>query len=263
MTERLLNLSSPNQFTLTCISTGGPATTVMWTKDSVNITEGTKTVLDNRTTAQYTHTLTVTGRQEGIYKCTVSNAFFNASAIFYVTGEIYSNLLLTQLCNKWTQYCAHFMTFCSFLRWMQAFVIMHCLILVYTNVKTPIKCFGPWTFSRISLITCEFFSTEPVAVSITPYPSATIVAGGSLTLNCSISLPSGIGHTPTFQWEGPEGNQNPMLIERRVSSLTVNDVQPADAGVYSCTVTLGGSITNSTTVNVQGQYEFFLTTYLQ
>ena len=87
MTEQLLNLGLPNQFILTCISTGGPATTVMWTKDSVNITEGTKTVLDNRVIAQYTHTLTVTGTQEGIYECTVSNAFFNTSAIFNVTGE--------------------------------------------------------------------------------------------------------------------------------------------------------------------------------
>ena len=42
-----------------------------------------------------------------------------------------------------------------------------------------------------------------------------------------------------------------------MSSLTLDDVQPADAGVYRCTVTLGGYITNSTTVNVQGQYEFF------
>ena len=42
-----------------------------------------------------------------------------------------------------------------------------------------------------------------------------------------------------------------------MSSLTVNDVQPADAGVYRCTVTLGGFMTNSITVNVQGRYEFF------
>ena len=42
-----LNEASP-QFTLTCISTGGPATTVTWTKDSVTVTEGTKTVLDNQ-----------------------------------------------------------------------------------------------------------------------------------------------------------------------------------------------------------------------
>ena len=67
-----LNGASP-QFTLTCISTGGPATTVTWTRDSVTVTEGTETVLDNRETSQYTHTLTVTGREEGDYTCTVAN----------------------------------------------------------------------------------------------------------------------------------------------------------------------------------------------
>ena len=38
------------QFTLTCTSTGGPATTVTWTRDSVTVTEGADTVLDNRVT---------------------------------------------------------------------------------------------------------------------------------------------------------------------------------------------------------------------
>ena len=67
-----LNGASP-QFTLTCISTGGPATTVTWTRDSVTVSEGTETVLDNRITSQYTHTLNVTGRQGGLYTCTVAN----------------------------------------------------------------------------------------------------------------------------------------------------------------------------------------------
>ena len=67
-----LNGASP-QFTLTCISTGGPATTVTWTRDSDTVTEGTETVLDDRVTAQYTHTLTVTGRLGGVYTCTVAN----------------------------------------------------------------------------------------------------------------------------------------------------------------------------------------------
>ena len=39
------------QFTLTCISTGGPATTVTWTRDSDTVTEGTETVLDDPVTA--------------------------------------------------------------------------------------------------------------------------------------------------------------------------------------------------------------------
>ena len=61
------------QFTLTCISTGGPATTVTWTRDSDTVTEGTETVLDDPVTAQYTHTLTVTGGLGGLYTCTVAN----------------------------------------------------------------------------------------------------------------------------------------------------------------------------------------------
>ena len=65
-----LNGASP-QFTLTCISTGGPATTVTWTRDSEMLTGST--VLNNATTAQYTHTLTVTGRLGGLYTCTVAN----------------------------------------------------------------------------------------------------------------------------------------------------------------------------------------------
>ena len=61
------------QFTLTCISTGGPATTVTWTRDSATAMGDEMTVLDNAETAQYTHTLTVTGRLGGLYQCTVSN----------------------------------------------------------------------------------------------------------------------------------------------------------------------------------------------
>ena len=60
----------PNQMTLTCISTGGPATTVTWTRDSTTVTEGTETVLNDPVTAQYTHTLTVIAA--GVYTCTVS-----------------------------------------------------------------------------------------------------------------------------------------------------------------------------------------------
>ena len=60
-----------DQMTLTCISTGGPATTVTWTRDSITVTEGNETVLNDPETAQYTHTLTVT--TGGEYTCTVSN----------------------------------------------------------------------------------------------------------------------------------------------------------------------------------------------
>ena len=67
-----LNGESP-QFTLTCTSTGGPATTVTWTRDSETVSGG-MTVLDDPVTAQYTHTLTVTGRLGGQYQCNVTNS---------------------------------------------------------------------------------------------------------------------------------------------------------------------------------------------
>ena len=69
------NGASP-QFTLTCISTGGPATTITWTRDPGPVMGDEMSVLDTSTaatTAQYTHTLTVTGRLGGLYTCTVAN----------------------------------------------------------------------------------------------------------------------------------------------------------------------------------------------
>ena len=61
-----------DQLTLTCISIGGPATTVTWTRDSTTtVTEGTQSILNNAVNAQYTHNLTVT--TGGEYTCTVEN----------------------------------------------------------------------------------------------------------------------------------------------------------------------------------------------
>ena len=71
-----VGVSTPH-FTLTCISTGGPATTVTWTRDSETIlddnTFSLTTELNNAVIAQYTHTLTITGRLGGLYTCTVAN----------------------------------------------------------------------------------------------------------------------------------------------------------------------------------------------
>ena len=75
-----------SQFTITCISAGGPATTITWTRDSTTVTEGTETVLDDPLTAQYTHTLTATGTGE--YSCTVANSAFSTSATITLRGPI-------------------------------------------------------------------------------------------------------------------------------------------------------------------------------
>ena len=105
-----LNGPSP-QFTLTCISTGGPATTVTWTRDSTTVTEGTETVLDDPETAQYTHILTVTGRLGGLYTCTVSNNKpSSASASITVTG----NTLFTPNSSHLAGPSIYHLPFCPF-----------------------------------------------------------------------------------------------------------------------------------------------------
>ena len=87
-----LNGASP-QFTLTCISTGGPATTVTWTRDSATAMGDEMTVLDNAETATYTHTLTVTGRLGGLYQCSVSNSKPSSDAAeLSVQGTAYTQL---------------------------------------------------------------------------------------------------------------------------------------------------------------------------
>ena len=88
------------QFTLSSISTGGPATTVTWMRNSVVITEQeSQSVLNNTETAEYIHTLTVTveylhtlsvsERLGGVYTCTVSNRKpSNDSSSLKVQGKI-------------------------------------------------------------------------------------------------------------------------------------------------------------------------------
>ena len=76
-----------SMFTLTCISTGGPATTVTWTRDNVTITEGTVTYYETDS-IEYNHILTVTERLEELYTCTVANDRpSNDSATITVQGN--------------------------------------------------------------------------------------------------------------------------------------------------------------------------------
>ena len=87
----------PNLRTLTCISTGGPATTVTWTRDSTTVTEGNETVLNDAPTANYTHTLSVS--IGGEYKCTVTNDKPSTASASITLGK-YG--MVSQPLKKWT-----------------------------------------------------------------------------------------------------------------------------------------------------------------
>ena len=102
--------------------------------------------------------------------------------------------------------------------------------------------------------TCTFPDiTEPATISLTP-SSPTVVAGDSVTLTCSISLPSGVTGTPVFEWEGPGVTDDPTSSGGVVSSiLTLTSVSTSEAELYSCTASLRGEISTNTIITVQSK----------
>ena len=83
--------------TLSCVSTGSPATTVSWIKDGYPLTiDGfiyylNQTVID-RASSTYSNVLTVSeegpGGIAGTYNCTVANEFGSQSSVVVAVGKI-------------------------------------------------------------------------------------------------------------------------------------------------------------------------------
>ena len=106
-------------------------------------------------------------------------------------------------------------------------------------------------------------NVEPATVSLTSSPSSPVMAGESVTLTCSVTLPDGVTGTPDFQWEAPGGvtltPATPTTSGGTVfSDLTLSEISTSQAGQYTCTATLSGSITTSTTITVQSEPGHFL-----
>ena len=96
----------------------------------------------------------------------------------------------------------------------------------------------------------SLYFTEPITISLT---SSTIMAGNSVTLTCSVTLPTGM--TPSFQWEVPgEVTPTPANNGELISSIiTISEIKTSQAGQYTCTATLGGSVSTSVNITVQSK----------
>ena len=90
-----------------------------------------------------------------------------------------------------------------------------------------------------------------------PSPSSPIMAGDTVTLTCSVTLPHGVTGTPDFQWVGPgvpPTPADPTTSGEVVSSdLTLSEIATSQAGQYTCTATLNGSVNTSITIAVQSK----------
>ena len=93
-----ISYSSADQ-TLTCTSTGGPATTVVWRQNCIILQESDSNYMQSQTvtntqTATYENTLRVVGANatisDGIYTCSVSNSRGSASTSVGIGSELKS-----------------------------------------------------------------------------------------------------------------------------------------------------------------------------
>ena len=75
--------------TLTCVSSNLPATTVQWTFNSTTLSDAdTTSVLTDPLTSQYTHTVTLTERRAGEYRCSLSAVNDDSMMAVNVTATI-------------------------------------------------------------------------------------------------------------------------------------------------------------------------------
>ena len=85
------DLNGPSsQFHLTCISTGGIPTNVIWTRNgtTIDISVGLyNTVLTDGLASTYNNTLTVKGRMAGVYSCILAGATGKISGQLNVQGK--------------------------------------------------------------------------------------------------------------------------------------------------------------------------------
>ena len=104
--ELYVDLDLNGESSLTCTSTGGPATNVTWTRGSEKIPGGI-TVLTNARHAQYIHTLILRERLGGLYQCTVANNKpSQASASITVQGKMSVHCYIIVTCTLY-QCSAH------------------------------------------------------------------------------------------------------------------------------------------------------------
>ena len=104
--------------------------------------------------------------------------------------------------------------------------------------------------------------TDPVIISLTSSPSSSVMVGDSITLTCSVVLPDGVTGTPDYQWTGPAGlidTATHSSNDQSASSvLTLSEIEPSQAGEYTCTATLSNGPSNATSINVTVQSKFLI-----
>ena len=91
-------------FTLTCTSSGGPATAATWERDGVQLMDDSQysisQVVEDTVQAVYSIRLSVTGRLTGSYRCTVDNIRGGTNRVLEIQSK-FINLCMYLLFCLW------------------------------------------------------------------------------------------------------------------------------------------------------------------
>ena len=120
--------------------------------------------------------------------------------------------------------------------------------------------FSIWSLILKSMYTMSLY-IDPVIISLTSSPSSSVMVGDNITLTCSVVLADGVTGTPDYQWMGPAGGvidtATHFSNDQSVSSvLTLSEIVPSQAGLYTCTVIPVNGSSNATSINVTVQSKF-------
>ena len=85
------------------------------------------------------------------------------------------------------------------------------------------------------------FPQDPLMISLSSTTSSPM-AGESVSLTCSVTLPGAVNGSPVFQWVGPGDTPTPAdpstSGQMVTSTLTLSAVKTSQAGQYTCTASV-------------------------
>jgi len=254
---------------LTCTSTGGPATTVTWRKDgtviTLNATYQQTQVVTNATTGTYETVLTTAQSVTdifGTYSCTVENDRGTSAAINATVSSL--QVSITPGANptagqSYTFACTITLqgglTGTPTVQWRgpssdpitgEDFTVS--TTPPYTLTIDPLRQSydGQYTCqATIGTTTGSSSATLAVAapsVSVEITSADVAVLRQSYTLSCSVSGEDSLDPTSTtYRWY----RESPMSIVATTSTYTINNVELSNAGQYTCEVVITSPYLNA------------------
>ncbi|XP_064386142.1 mucin-2-like isoform X2 [Halichondria panicea] len=236
---------SRGSLTLTCVSNGGPASEVVWTRDGVTVSTGytlTQTVT-NTATATYENVLTATTIADlvGNFTCTVNNSrgTSNTGTIRIGGVRIIDPPQLT-VGQSATLTCESDLT--GTIEWLDSDMSVlatgtgseldYTIPLVSDGMHgSTLICRAPGGSEVINFIV--IVPPDILDFTITPVGSPT--AGSEYSLRCEVSLSiSGLVNPPTAVWT-VSGNDLLVSSSGDASTLTFSPLRTLQAATYTCT----------------------------